>query len=232
MLNRSKCFSCSTTLKWYDLVPLMSFLFLRGHCRYCKSKVSIQYPLVEILTGLLFVLLFFVLPIDFSIMSFVVLLLYLVFFSSFLFICVYDLKHKIVPEESIYLMVLSAVVLAILNGNLIKQLLFGLILFLPFFLIWYFSKGTWMGLGDGKVALSIGLLLPLQVSISAVILSFWIGSLYAIFVILSQKFSLYSFGKKLTIKSELPFIPFMFLGTIIALFFKMDILGLQTLFGI
>src|SRR3989344_4234135 len=52
--GRSHCFSCGKNIKWYDLVPVLSFLFLKGRCRHCKSKISIQYPLVEFITGILF----------------------------------------------------------------------------------------------------------------------------------------------------------------------------------
>jgi prepilin signal peptidase PulO-like enzyme (type II secretory pathway) len=52
--GRSKCFSCGRELRWYDLVPILSFLFLRGRCRFCKSKISLQYPTVELITGLIF----------------------------------------------------------------------------------------------------------------------------------------------------------------------------------
>ncbi|MBI2627470.1 prepilin peptidase [Candidatus Nomurabacteria bacterium] len=99
--GRSACMSCQNRLCWYELIPLFSFLGLGGRCRSCKTKISIQYPLVELATGLIFALLFFKLQDVFYTNSLVFFITYDYFallFSLLLVIATYDLKHKIIPD--------------------------------------------------------------------------------------------------------------------------------------
>src|SRR3989344_7311171 len=92
--GRSTCMSCSTTLSWYELIPVFSFLGLKGRCKNCSTKISIQYPLVELATGLIFASLFLKLQ-TFGV-SYVY---YALMFSLLVVIAVYDLKHKIIPDK-------------------------------------------------------------------------------------------------------------------------------------
>ena len=105
--NRSYCPHCKHKLIWQDLMPIFSFLFLRGECRYCHQKISIQYPLVEISTGLVFLLVlnYQFLNLNYSILN----LLFLFYISSVLIIIfVYDLKHYIIPDK----VLLPAIIIA------------------------------------------------------------------------------------------------------------------------
>ena len=100
--SRSFCPECRAKLKWFDLIPLFSFIFLRGRCRYCQKKISWQYPIVEILSGLIWVGAFYVTPPDKGglggVLNFVY---YLFIFSALLVIAVYDFKWKNTSEKII-----------------------------------------------------------------------------------------------------------------------------------
>ena len=112
--NRSRCPRCGQVLRWYDLIPVASFIWLRGKCRYCGQKISWQYPLVEIATGLLFLLVFnnltLSLPLisggvgrgEFSIFDLASFCYLLYVFCSLIVIFVYDLKRYIIPDKIIF----------------------------------------------------------------------------------------------------------------------------------
>jgi len=240
--SRSKCFSCGKGLRFWELVPVLSFLFLRGRCSRCQTKISIQYPLVEVVTGILFALLYLKFEAGFFSLAF--LLVYLFIFSILIVIAVYDLRHKIIPDGLVLLFVLAAILLALnrfiepgVVGELGRyfNLFAGIILFLPFYFLWKVSDGKWIGLGDGKLAIGIGTLLGLPDGLSAVVLSFWIGAVFAVVLLFLQKVvqtkSLWKGMKHLTIRSEMPFAPFLILGTIIIFFYPLDIFSLH-LFGL
>lgn len=225
--GRSKCFSCEKGLSWYELIPLFSFLFQKGRCRGCVSKISWQYPLVELLGALAFPLAYYINPLAFShgiyfgffVLSSIILCLYIV-------ICAYDLRHKIIPDFFSY----SAGIIALLTIVLeryatgsfdFSRIIAGPLLFLFFYFFWAVSRGRWMGFGDAKLALSIGWFLGLWQGIAAILLSFWIGAILSILVIAVQK--ILSHKKSLGMKSEIPFGPYMLLGFIIVFIWGLDI---------
>ena len=202
--GRSGCFSCGKKLQWSELVPIFSFLAQKGKCLTCKSSISWQYPLVEAITGLLFVAVFWREGLAPKI------IFYCTVVCLFLVLLVYDFRHNIIPNGFVY--VISLLALARLfwlaPGHLPSawELLAGPILFLPFFLLWWLSQGRWMGLGDGKLALAMGWLLGLSGGIAAVLLAFWAGLIVSIALLVASR--------KLTMKSEIPFAPFLILSTI------------------
>ncbi len=224
--GRSGCFSCGKQLKWHELVPVFSFLFLQGKCSSCKSAISIQYPLVEIGTALLFALAAFLESNPLS------LLLTLICFSLLVIIIVYDLRHTVIPDLFSFLFgffALARLILLyqwqLLSYPHVFDLFAGPIIALPFFLFWLFSKGRWMGLGDSKLALGIGWFLGLASALSAVCLAFWIGAAVSVAILLIQK-SLKE-RKHLTWKSEVPFAPFLVLGLLIAYLIHIDIFSIN-----
>src|SRR3989344_1186385 len=161
--SRSFCPECRAKLKWFDLIPLFSFIFLRGRCRYCQKKISWQYPIVEILSGLIWVGAFYVTPPDKGglggVLNFVY---YLFIFSALLVIAVYDFKWKIIPDKIIYPAIAVALIYNLLEIFKYKNIeIFFLpffsaaLAFLFFFSFFYFSKGKAMGLGDAKLAFLI-----------------------------------------------------------------------------
>ncbi|MCX6813819.1 MAG: prepilin peptidase [Candidatus Azambacteria bacterium] len=220
--GRSFCPYCKTTLKWHDLVPLLSFIYLRGRCRYCHKKISWQYPAVEILSGLIWLGIFyknFNGNFQFLISNFQYLNIFYEIFilSALLVIAVYDFKWKIIPDKIVYPAVIAAILynsfLALKFGDwqnyFLNPLLMAVVLFAFLFFIFYFSSGKAMGLGDAKLAFLVGLFLsPLSAAI-AFTLAFIIGAVFGIILI--------GLGKK-TLKSQIAFGPFLIFGTIIVFF--------------
>jgi len=234
--GRSFCFSCSRQLRWYELFPVVSFFAFSRHCRTCKTKLSWQYPLVEGLTGALFLLIF--LRHD----SFFPTLYYFAIISILVVIGVYDIHHKIIPNSLAYAFAALAFLFLIwssypsyLDGKFLLDMIAGPLLFLPFFLLWFFSSGTWMGLGDAKLALGIGWFLGIARGVSAIVLGFWIGAFVALSFMALSRFShskylhlrLSKKLKNLTMKSEIPFAPFLIVGVLLVFFLSFDVLGLS-----
>ena len=207
--NRSRCFSCGKRLNWYELIPIVSFVVQKGRCRNCKNKISIQYPLVELLTGFLFLAVF--LKLGYSLITGY----WLLITSLLIIIAVYDLKHQVIPDKFVYLFNFFAFLNLFRISNFefrIYDFITGLIFFGFFALIWLVSRGNWMGLGDAKLSLGIGWLLGLFKGILALLFSFWTGALAGIFL-------LFFFKREYNLKSRIPFGPFLILGIIIAFFF-------------
>jgi leader peptidase (prepilin peptidase)/N-methyltransferase len=235
--GRSGCMTCARTLSWFELIPVISFLAQRGRCRGCKTKLSWQYPLVELLTAGLFVATaFHFLSMPLTVASEISLCIMLIAWSLLVVIIVYDLKHKIIPDPFVYsfaaLGLLRVLLFVPVSSGLFfySSLLAGPALFLPFYLLWLVSQGRWIGLGDGKLALGIGWMLGLGYGVSAIVLSFWIGATLSILIMLVL--ALKSKAKQLTMKSEIPFAPFLILGFTLVYFFSIDVMGLYTLFHI
>lgn len=236
--GRSSCMHCNYQLRWYDLIPVLSWIFLKGRCRQCQSKISPQYPFVELATGVLFFALFWQLS-PYFVYPFVASLLFswnAIIFSILLVIFVYDLRHKIIPNELSYAFAglaflqtaLSLPINNLLSMTSILDLLAGLIMFIPFWFLWFISKGQWIGLGDGKLALGIGWYLGFVHGLSAIILAFWIGAAFSIVFLLIDRLNRHS--KNITMKTEIPFAPFLIIGLLIQFFWRIDFLNVGLFF--
>ena len=224
--KRSFCFSCSRQLSWYELIPIVSFALLRGKCASCKSAISFRYPLVELVTGLSFFFLFLKTGVTF-LGAYVAVLLFVM-----LAIAVYDIYHKIIPDQFVYLF--AALSFVLLLGRFLYntvspwEFLSGPALALPFALLWLVSRGRWMGLGDAKLVLGMGWALGLSFGFAALLISFWLGALWGI-ALLACTHILHLFGEKkgLTMKSEIPFAPFLVMGTFLAFYFDIAFSDIQ-----
>jgi prepilin signal peptidase PulO-like enzyme (type II secretory pathway) len=216
--GRSFCVACYKPLRWYELVPVISFASQGGKCRGCKSKVSWQYPLIELLTAAVFSSVF-----DPS-QSILANLLRLAFFSMLIVITIYDARHKIIPDELAYAAILSGLVYRLLVGGTLLDWLSPLIVFSFFALIWLATHGRAMGFGDAKLGLAIALFLGAKIGFSAIVLAFWIGAVAAVGYMLVGKTSLLKPKIGLTMKSEIPFAPFMVIGAWISLVLSLNIL--------
>ncbi len=220
--GRSMCFSCGKKLKWFELVPVLSFVLLRGKCSVCKSKISWQYPVVELTTGLLF------LGAYLTVSNIYLLVYLLVQLALLIVIAVYDLRHKIIPDAFVYtfaglalMSILGVFVESRDFSTLLFDVLAGPVCFIPFAALWYFSKGAWMGFGDAKLALGIGWFLGMGDAYIAIVLAFWIGAFVGVSMIIYSRITKLSHGQeKVTMKSEIPFGPFLILGLLLMIFLK------------
>ncbi len=232
--GRSQCFSCGRRLQWFDMIPVASFLTFRGRCRTCKSKISWQYPIIELITAILFLAVYSVDGLS------IALFFDLVVVGVLVVMTVYDIRHKIIPDGLVTLFViagLAKLLAPLLYGGsfLIWNFLAGGILFLPFYLLWKVSNGRWIGLGDGKLAIGIGAYLGLSLGLSAIIIGFWTGAIFGLAYLLLQKISdsawfsrtcigLFFARNSLTMKSELPFAPFLIFGVLFVFFSGFNLL--------
>ena len=231
----SMCMTCSHKLRWYELIPIFSFLIQSGRCRKCASAISHQYPIVEFITGVVFVLIVMnLLPILFFAPNlFITLIILFAFiFSLLIVISFYDIRHKIIPDTLVYIFILVAFISLFINYSItgpffalpsLTRIIAGPLFALPFALIWLLSRGRLMGLGDAKIILGIGwIFIPVQ-SFAILTLAFWIGSITSIIILLLSK-------KKVGMKTEIPFAPFLVFASFIVFFFNLDIFSLINLF--
>lgn len=217
--GRSFCPTCGKTLTWHELIPVVSYILLRGRCSKCKTHISLQYPLIELWTGMVFASFYSV----FGLTSYSLLLA--IVFSVYTVILIYDLRHKIIPDFLVYLSIgLSLLVPIFIIPYSLNDWLAGPILFSAFGLIWLVSKGRALGFGDAKLVLSIGLLLGAAQGYSATALAFWIGTAVTLPIMLFSR-------KGITMKSEIPFAPFLIIGAWVSVFFGFDLFHVQTLFN-
>ncbi len=227
LLGRSQCPHCKKTLAWCELVPLFSFLAQWGKCRSCRTRISAQYPLVELLTGALFVSVAQSFPSDR-----VLLALNLVLVSLLIVIAVYDLRHLIIPDTLVLLLLALAgtqvfwrdadVPDALLGGFIPAAFLGGL---------WLISRGRWLGFGDAKLVFPLGLIVGFLGSISLLVFSFWIGAVVSVGVLFTQRllrgqqfFSIRT--PRFTMKSEVPFAPFLICAFLLVHLFGADLFAL------
>jgi leader peptidase (prepilin peptidase)/N-methyltransferase len=225
--GRSKCMSCGTTLTWKELIPLMSFAAQKGACKKCKSKISWQYPLVEFLAGAIFVLVFFAFP-SVTPLASATTLIYIFATCLLLVISVYDIKHKIIPDQFVYSLIGLSFISLFIGGPAwfhvpsVWALLAGPLLALPFALLWLVSKGAWMGLGDAKLVLGLGWLIGLGAGVNALVLAFWIAAVVSV----AWLFATY---KRFKPKTEIPFGPYLILGFYLVLIFGIQVIDTHLL---
>jgi|SRR3989344_534753 len=214
--GRSACATCARELRWWELIPILSFLTLRARCSGCRTKISWQYPLVELWTGLIFATVPWV---------------FIPSFALFVVITIYDLRHKIIPDALVFLSIVLALLLRIILGGSLLDWLAGVIIFTFFASVWFLSHGRAMGFGDAKLSLAIGLLLGGAAGLSAVVVAFWLGAFFGLAMFFSGRISpLLRGAKNITMKTEIPFAPFLVLGAWLSLVFNLDLLHVSLLF--
>lgn len=229
ILGSSYCPKCKHKLGVFDLFPLISFAWLRASCRYCKEKISWQYPAVEILIGLLFVFIysftgFDLLSSDFTNIKFFELIFRFILAIFLMIAFVYDLKYYIIPDRITFsgigvafVWIITAFFLGYYTEMQVLSYIFsalGSSFFL--FLIWFLSQGKAMGFGDVKLVFLLGLFLGWPLIIPGLFISFFLGALIGLILILFKK-------KKM--KSEVPFGPFLIIGTYMSLAWGQEILS-------
>jgi len=208
LLTRSACPKCSTLIPWFANIPVLSFIYLRGKCLKCKEPISIQYPLVEVATALLFVAFFHEYGLSWRFLSYILLA------SNLLIISVIDLYLQIIPDElSISGIVVGFLMCFVTDDILWWESLLGILLgggsFLLIAILYEkLAKREGLGGGDVKLLAMIGAWLGYQSLLPTIIVSSALGSLVGITMILFR-------GRDF--KSAIPFGPFLAIGAIVYL---------------
>ncbi len=216
MLGRSYCPNCSKQIAWYDNIPLLSFIILRGRCRHCQEQISWQYPLVEFFTGLLFALSFLAVANEPNMP--LLLARDWLLIITFVIVFVYDFRWQLVPMLIVWPMIIVAAGISIFLGFPWQEvLLFGAV-GTSFFLIQYFATAK-RGIGEGDIwlGLLIGVALPEGGLLAlALILSYFVGAIVSGILLL---------GHRRGWKSKIALGPFLSFGAIITLIYGREILA-------
>ena len=210
--GRSECPKCSKQLKWYELFPVISYLFLKGRCRYCKEKISPVYPAVEIITAFSFLGFYLIQRPESLAFS----LFYLLIIASFTALIFFDYLYFIIPDKIIFFLVPIALLFDFFfrRTQFNTLLLSALTLGGAFAIIHSASRGQWMGLGDAKLLFLIGLVLGYPLGFLSMILSVWIAALVGMVLVASGK---------ATRKTALPFGSFLAGVSIVIIIFQNEI---------
>jgi len=221
--GRSRCRSCRRNLKWYELVPLISFAIQLGRCRSCHRRLSWQYPIVELASGAAFLLFYYF---DYSVVGVIWVLAAL----AMILLAAIDWRLQIIPDQTNLFLAGLGVVLGLLGADSFlknygewmaltgdfwwDRLLAALIAMAFFGFIILASRGKAMGVGDLKLAGALGLLLGWPDVVLALAIAFVLGAIVGIFSLL--------IGKK-GMKSIIPFGPFMVAGVFVHILFGYQI---------
>lgn len=248
--DRSHCLKCGKTLNWYELIPVLSFLIQYGKCRHCGHRLSFQYPLVEILSGIIFTAVPFNVFKNFQLFSqlsdykLLISAIWIVIFLLLLLLSIIDFRHFIIPDQiNLSLAILGILLIGVnligsqqffighyallfgLIGNVWLNHLFAALIGMVFFgLIIVLSKGRAMGWGDFKLIGPLGLIFGWPDVLIIIALSFIVGSIIGISLVIK---------KKKTIKEAVPFGPFLVAGSALVFFFGYQIVnGYFKIFGL
>lgn len=202
--SRSKCPHCQKVIKWYDLIPIASYILLRGKCRNCSKDISVQYPLVEGGTALVYLAIFLTFGLSWAS------IFYMIVFALLIVIFVYDLKTQYIFDVFSWPLLIISLALGWYFASLnLTELVYGVVSGAGILaLLVVISKEKWMGMGDIIIGAAFGALLGYPRSIVFLFLSFVLGSIFGLLLI---------GAKKKTIKDAVPFAPFMIAAGFIAL---------------
>ncbi len=200
--GRSKCPRCRKTLRWYELVPLTSFLIQKGKCRGCDKKISWQYPLLELATAALFVI--FYTPQNFFLNA-----LLFVSVSAMIVIFMIDWQYGLILDAVIWPAAIIIGILQVINNATILNLVSAALLAGGFFALqWVFSKGKWIGEGDIGLGILMGLILGWPNILAALFFAYVGGAIISLILLVLRK---------KTFKSAVPFGVFLAPATLAAL---------------
>lgn len=210
--GRSACPKCDHKLDAKDLIPVLSYLFQMGKCRYCKKHISLHYPLLEILTGALFAAVFF----EFG--ATLTSALYILIGTFMIGIFFEDLLYKEISNGFMIPLVILALVLNLLMGivDIQNMLIAVTVAILIFGGQIFLSKGKWLGGGDLKFGIFMGILLGWKLLLVAIFASYMLGAVISFVLLISGK---------ATRRTEVAFGPMLIIGTLTAIFYGNDIIN-------
>lgn len=216
-LGRSHCDFCHKALRWYELIPVVSFIALRGKCLRCRKSLSWQYPLVECATGLLFLWLYRLVPFSDSTVVYVLAIGSMALIaSSCIVILVADFKYQLIPDTAVIgLLVAGLLRLYLGSPDTSFPVVTGAIGGGIFLFLWWITRGRGMGFGDVKLAAVLGFLIGFPGAVVAFYIAFLTGAMTGVILMI---------GGKAGMKSKIAFGPFLIIGAIIALVWGMDVL--------
>ncbi len=181
--GRSHCRSCNKTIAWYDNIPILSFFLLKARCRHCHDNISWQYPMVEFITGLLFVLAFMATP-----FSWIFIIRNWFIISVLVLIFIMDARWYVILDK---ISIPSALIILGVNiwlGMSWQNLLISATIGTGFFLIQYLvSRGRWIGGGDIRLGFLLGVALGWPQIVAALFLAYGLGAVYGIILLISKK---------------------------------------------
>ncbi|MBU1019431.1 MAG: prepilin peptidase [Patescibacteria group bacterium] len=216
-LGRSHCIFCKKNLEARDMVPVLSYFWNRAKCRFCNKKISALYPIIEILTGIIFVLIYLKFPVA-TLAQTPETIFYLLISLALIFTFFYDLKYLEISD----LVLVPAIILALIgtllpNTPSFTSALLGVAIGIGFFLIQIIiSKGKWVGAGDIRIGALMGAVLGWQLTLVALVLSYLIGSVFSVPILIT--------GKK-QLGEKVPLGPFLVMGTFLTIFLGEKILA-------
>lgn len=218
----SHCYKCNTSLKPLDLVPILSWIMLKGKCRYCGEKISYRYALIELLTGILFLLIYNIY--GYNIQT----IYYLIFISMLIIITFIDIDHYIITDCLIIFGSIVAILANILGqgigikNSILGSLICGGSMLILTSLIEFVVKKEAMGGGDIKLFAMTGLFLGISGGLLTILLSIYVGAFYAIVVIVNSRL------KKQKYNSMIPYGPFISIGALIVVLCETNIISWYT----
>lgn len=222
--GRSMCTECRHTLAWFDLLPVLSWLSTGGRCRYCHKRVSVQYPIVELLSAVAFIGSYAYWPVAVQGMQAVVFGLWLIILTGLIALTIYDARWYILPNRIIFPSIVTAILSSCLVvahshrplialGNVVAAVLVGGGIF---HVLYVYSDGRWIGGGDVKLGWLLGLLVATPArSLLVIFLAAILGCIAALPLLIS---------KRLKATSEIPFGPFLIIAGVAVVFFGASML--------
>ncbi|MBI3366149.1 prepilin peptidase [Candidatus Roizmanbacteria bacterium] len=235
IMGRSHCDHCKRKLAWNDLIPILSFFILNRKCQYCKKQLSWFYPVVEFITGVMFILVWVYLPHSFlgqglvklPSAEYLIKFVYLGIISTLITIFFSDLKYHIIPDQTQILLFLGSLFLIPLYGKIqivfVERVLAAILVMAPIYFLHWLTKGKGMGFGDVKLAFIIGFMFGIKAGLLVLYFAFISGAIVGMVLMLLKQRGL---------KSKIAFWPFMVMGIIVMLFWKDQIFALlQRVYG-
>lgn len=226
--GRSKCLSCGEALRPLDLIPVISYLYLKGKCRYCGSKYGSEALFVEIIFGTTFLALYLLVLQNQPTLtlSFIWLIYYTLLFGSLGVMALYDKVHSYIPATFLFAYLFLSFLMygvQIYSDRDVLTILSPIIVALPFLLIWLLTKGKGLGFGDIILYVGVGAFFGVLQGFAVLVISVWLGAIVGLYV----KYGRHKGARNIAI----PFVPYIAIAYVFVLFTGIDILSIASFFS-